>query len=199
MNIRILISLMAILCLLCSCISSSKQRPNEASQSKVQKSTTIAEITGKYKKIERVDDLPPIIIDRLRSEDKNCPGVANPSEDYNPGCGAGYGDLPCRKLLSGGTFNNIWFIEYLTGGAASVRTFTAFRLEDNHIVSLLSYGFLDVVSNHGSIKLSTRELSTLLPLQAICSDKNQAQYIIEIKYGLCELGENSFYQRFIPK
>lgn len=104
-----------------------------------------------------------------------------------------------HRVLSGGTFNNIWFIEYVTGGAASVRTFTAFRFEDNHVVSLLSYGLLDVVSNHGSIKLSTRELSTLLPLQATCSDKNQAQYIIEIKYGLCELGENSFYQRFIPK
>jgi hypothetical protein len=100
--------------------------------------------------------------------------------------------------LSGGAFINIWFIEYVTGGAASVRTFTAFRLENNHVVSLLSYGLLDVVGNHGSIKLSPQELSDRLPLQPTCSDKNRAQYITEVKYDLCEPAENSFYQRFLP-
>jgi hypothetical protein len=199
MNLRILISLATALCLLCSCASTTKQTLNTSNQPKSDNGHAMAEVTGNFKKVESIDDIPPIIIERLRNEDEKCLGVANPSEEYNPGCGVGYGGLPCRKLLSGGSFKDIWFIEYLTGGAASVKTFVAFRIENNHIISLLSYGFFDIMRNHGTIKLSTQELSDRLPSQPICSEKNRDQYIVEVKFGLCTPAENSYYRKYLPK
>ena len=192
MHIKKLPPALVLIIFLASCASTSKPKHPT--------NHNFVNISGSYEQIVTINDIPEAIINRLKYQDKDCPGVANPYEEYNSSCAVGYEGMPCRKLLSGGHFNDIWFFEYLTGGAASVQRFVAIKLESNRVVSLLSYGFNEVANNHGVIKLSTRKLADLMPQTPVCSDVKFEQYSLEVTYGLCVPNENTpyTYRRFIP-
>lgn len=155
-------------------------------------------IHGNFKKIENVNDLPPPILYKLNNQIAHCPGIANHNEEFSPGCS---GEAPCQKFLYGGHFDNIWFIDYLSGGAGVLHAFTAFKIENNKIISVLYYEPIDAMPPNKKINLTTLELDAKLSARSNCSDKGkrQSQHIAEVKYGVCTPDESDFYSRFIIK
>jgi hypothetical protein len=128
-------------------------------------------------------ELPSEIFEHLSNEYIDCPGIADPEEKFNSGCGMGFGGLPCKKMVYAGSIGDIWFMEYLQGGAGVSQTFYAFKVKNEHVVSVLVYQPLSGKQR----TVTTEELSSSLSNKTPeCSKKNNyLQYLVETQYGLC--------------
>ncbi len=143
----------------------------------------IVKVVGDFQPLNSAKDLPIAIFEHLSNEEKDCPGVADPEEKYNSGCSVGLGGLPCKKMQYAGNVSDVWFIEYLQGGAGVSQTFYAFKVKDGHVVSLLVYQPLS-----GKQRIVTTEelINNLSNKPPACSKKGDyLQYLTEIRYGLC--------------
>ena len=128
-------------------------------------------ISGEYTKVYRVEDIPLVITDYF-NKDKNCAGIANPDAEFNSSCAVGNGgnNVPCSKLISAGNAGDIWFIEYVTGGAGVSQTFLSFRLKDNLVITLGN-----IYNQAQLVKLSIKDLDNQLS-NVSCNKDNYFQY-----------------------
>lgn len=143
----------------------------------------IIKVQGNFQPLSSVKELPSSIYEILSNEYKDCPGFADPSENFNSSCGSGRGGLPCKKMLYGGHFDDIWFMEYLQGGAGVSRNFYAFKLKDGHTESLLVYQPLSGKQRIVTTEELEQSLSNKTP---DCSKNNYVQYRMNVHFGLCE-------------
>lgn len=168
------IVLFALLSLVSS-ISDAEQKPR--------RNEGVAKVVGDFRPLNSAKELPSEIFEHLSNEYKDCPGIADPEEEFNSGCGLSFGGLPCRKLIYAGNIGDVWFMEYLQGGAGVSQAFYAFKVKNEHVLSILVYQPLSGMQR----VITTEELSVDLTTKAPeCSKKNNyLQYLVETQYGLC--------------
>ena len=174
MQLAKLLIFIIVISVITSCITKAK---SIASSSPKIRPAAAVKISGEYKKIIRVKDLPASITNHF-NKDKNCAGLANPDDEFN------FSDystkrLPCSKLVAAGNAGDIWFIEFVTGGVGVSQTFLSFRLKDNLVTSLGN-----IYNQAQLVKLSIKDLDNQLS-NFSCNKDNYFQYYFQIKYGVC--------------
>ncbi len=136
-------------------------------------SPTLVKVTGNYQKISRVEDLPSVITDYFKQPRFEF-DMVGPEGEFNSSRGG-------SKLVSAGNAGEIWFIEFLMGGAGLSQSFLSFRVKDNRILSLGTFYQGQVVN------LTIEQLQNRLPMKPECVKKqeNYFQHLYEIGYGIC--------------
>lgn len=157
----------------------------------------IVKVVGSYKRLVSTREFPHTVISRLSNQFKECPGIADPENEFNPGCAFGIGGLPCQKMIYGGNFGDIWFMEHLEGGSGVWQTFRAFRVENNRVVSLFIYQRV----NGGQKVITTEDLINTLSKTPDCTSVSRGgvQDREEIKFGICTPPEDSSLRSLTPQ
>lgn len=152
-------------------------------EEKPRRNQGIVKVIGDFQPLNSAKELPSTILEHLSNEYKDCPGIADPDDEYNSSCAMGSKGLPCKKMLYAGNIGDIWFMEYLQGGAGVSQTFYAFKIINEHVVSILVY---QPLSGKQRIVKTEELISSLLNKTPECSKKGDyLQYLAEIHYGLC--------------
>lgn len=140
---------------------------------KISSSPNLVKVSGNYQKITHVEELPSVITDYFRQPRFEF-DMVDPEGVFSSSRGG-------SKLVSAGNGGEIWFIEFLMGGAGLSQSFLSFRVKDNKILSVGTFYQGQVV------ELTIEELQNRLPTKPECVKKqeNYFQHLYEVGYGIC--------------